>query len=695
MKEIGIKLADGSFYPIMEDGIPCKKNLVLTTVKDNQTRVIVDVYRTKNRSVKDAEYIDSLQIDGLVPHPNGEVELPLNIGLDERNKLWATMNDPETGGTSDANVTLVSRTLEERLEPTNYEVVGGANLAEDEKTIAEDENPRFDVSEESAEIGPEIDSDFDMPDTLTDEEINGVAEDSPAEDDVASPEEENKSGGHVAAAALAGAAGIGLLAKAEKINIGNSEEEIAPETEQETAEEAVLPPDSEVMEQALEQVVEQTPEQQDVLSPDKETAEQSTEQEEVLPPIDETVEATEDSTVEGANFDEPLPEIESNAGEEIAASEDPFGDTLDLDLPDFTDDGTLSNSLENEEIPEETPNLVVESVEEMPTVLDGETSNAEGEPLESEPVETVSMESDVIEPELEPKVAETEIEQSAGDSADTLVENSLDDPFGSDVLPDMDDDFGNDIFADDNAGDDISDNGNTDILTDDDFDMPGLDDDTIENRESSVDYNEVKSPSIGGIDFGGLYDKETEDGNPSYNEDEDMSKKTRAPVIICVVCAIICLLATALVLFVVPSKYNLLNKKAETEKEAVVVENETEKIDENIEEEAATADILEENEEEFFDEEVPNEEPSTEAKEDEVVVVTEPEIVETVVPEPTPEPEVKPADIVYKIKWGDTLWDISEAYYKTPWKYPKIARYNNIRDPDYIISGTTISIPAE
>lgn len=38
------------------------------------------------------------------------------------------MNDPETGGTSDANVTLVSRTLEERLEPTNYEVVDGANV---------------------------------------------------------------------------------------------------------------------------------------------------------------------------------------------------------------------------------------------------------------------------------------------------------------------------------------------------------------------------------------------------------------------------------------------------------------------------------------------------------------------------------------------------------------------------------------
>ena len=83
MKEIGIKLADGSFYPIMEDGTPCNKKLVLTTVKDNQTRVLVDLYRSKTGTMEDAEYIDSLQIDNLVQHPNGSVELSLNIGLDE------------------------------------------------------------------------------------------------------------------------------------------------------------------------------------------------------------------------------------------------------------------------------------------------------------------------------------------------------------------------------------------------------------------------------------------------------------------------------------------------------------------------------------------------------------------------------------------------------------------------------------
>ena len=47
----------------------------------------------------------------------------------------------------------------------------------------------------------------------------------------------------------------------------------------------------------------------------------------------------------------------------------------------------------------------------------------------------------------------------------------------------------------------------------------------------------------------------------------------------------------------------------------------------------------------------------------------------------------------YTIRWGDTLWDISEAFYRNPWLYPRIARFNSIRNPDFIVSGRTIRIP--
>jgi hypothetical protein len=48
--------------------------------------------------------------------------------------------------------------------------------------------------------------------------------------------------------------------------------------------------------------------------------------------------------------------------------------------------------------------------------------------------------------------------------------------------------------------------------------------------------------------------------------------------------------------------------------------------------------------------------------------------------------------IVYQIRWGDTLWDISEAFYRNPWLYPKIARDNNIKNPDHIIAGSNVRV---
>ncbi len=86
-------------------------------------------------------------------------------------------------------------------------------------------------------------------------------------------------------------------------------------------------------------------------------------------------------------------------------------------------------------------------------------------------------------------------------------------------------------------------------------------------------------------------------------------------------------------------------------------------------------------------------------------VQPKPEEPAVVVPRTRPEPtatsgsnvpETIPREgVVYKIRWGDTLWDISEAYYRNPWLYPRIARFNGIRNPDLIISGTTIRIPPQ
>ncbi|MDR2659765.1 MAG: LysM peptidoglycan-binding domain-containing protein [Spirochaetaceae bacterium] len=57
-------------------------------------------------------------------------------------------------------------------------------------------------------------------------------------------------------------------------------------------------------------------------------------------------------------------------------------------------------------------------------------------------------------------------------------------------------------------------------------------------------------------------------------------------------------------------------------------------------------------------------------------------------------PDVIPAEgMAYKLRWGDTLWDVSQAFYRTPWRYNYLARYNGIRNADRIIAGRTIRVP--
>ena len=53
---------------------------------------------------------------------------------------------------------------------------------------------------------------------------------------------------------------------------------------------------------------------------------------------------------------------------------------------------------------------------------------------------------------------------------------------------------------------------------------------------------------------------------------------------------------------------------------------------------------------------------------------------------------IPPEGIAYTIRWGDTLWDISEAFYRNPRHYPYIVRSNGIRNQNLIVAGTEITI---
>jgi len=105
---IGIKIADGSFYPILHGEGGKNKRLVLTTVRDNQESVQIDLYKGYGEELQDARYIGSLMIENIEPGEKGGPEIELIIGIDEEGNLNATADDKVTGEKQSLSVSLAA-----------------------------------------------------------------------------------------------------------------------------------------------------------------------------------------------------------------------------------------------------------------------------------------------------------------------------------------------------------------------------------------------------------------------------------------------------------------------------------------------------------------------------------------------------------------------------------------------------------
>lgn len=548
MKKIGIKLADGSFYPILDEGEVKTRKLDLTTAHDKQKTVQVELYRSETGSMEDAEYVDTLVVKHLKAHPIEETELHLSVGLDENNELTAKVIDDETGKESEIVCQLAS------------------------KTIAEEMNDDF---------GNDLDSEVEKA-TVSDDILD------------------------------------------EPFSFDSIDTDIQTESAEDTFDD--------IFEESKE---ESEPE---AASDDMDFADFTVEEDKKDPTNHEV--AADDEPEETVSFDS-LDDIGSDFAEDESAEKEENSSDDDFELPDF-------ENLENE------------------SKLETETS-AEGEPAFDDFGKDNSTADDFSAEDFTSEIAEPETDESSEASGlDGFFDDIKDEDFSTE---DMD----KEIDGGDSSFDDEIDFGD------------------MEPKEPS--YHDKATPGSS-MDFSDLYDEETLNRE---DEEDVVKRKTRAPVIICIICAIICILATLLILFVVPSKYNLLGKRSVKVQETTVIAGPTA---EELEAEKARAEAAEKKSEE---ERIAREKAEAEAKEAAERAEAERLAKEeaerkakeaaAIVPVP-PQPK-KATSVTYKIKWGDTLWDISESYYKTPWKYKKIAKDNKIKNPDMIISGTTIQIKDE
>jgi LysM repeat protein len=125
---IGIKIADGSYYPVLEQGFTGRKKLTLTTIADDQRKVQIDLYRGDGGGLTKARYIGSLVLENIPAAPKGEPEIELFIGMDPEGKLSAEASDRSTGESQRLAIKLETFTEEDTYMVPQFEI--------------EDENPQ-------------------------------------------------------------------------------------------------------------------------------------------------------------------------------------------------------------------------------------------------------------------------------------------------------------------------------------------------------------------------------------------------------------------------------------------------------------------------------------------------------------------------------------------------------------------------
>ena len=554
-KSIGIRLADGSFYPILEDGKPQKKILELTTVSPNQEKILVHLYRSPDSTMKDAEYMFSLKIANLAPHTKGVPTFPLTLMLDENNNLTADCSDSESGATA----TRVYLPEDQRNPTPDYTVVNG-NESSAESPASE--------THDTDTLLPEIPQD-DEP------QSPGIVSQDTSDDLFSLPQSLKEFPSFTSS--------LSHRANPEKLDLPFLDE----------------------------QNPEDTVKSHTTSTPDFD-----------LPDFDEKFFDTPDTALPTE-----APEIEDSSAQDSS----PDFDLPDLDEKFFDTPDTA--------LPAETPETKDSSTQDS-------SPNFDLPDFDEKFFDT----PDTALPTKAPETKDSSAQDSSPDSSSVNFD-----------LPDFDPPSTENDFT-------------TDNFSIDDIDIPEFDSETkpFEVQEDSLpDFTNYELPDFDEPQHS--TDSLSQDFSPNYltdslfdrNEEsfykdpdeEDKRSAHKLAVIICILCAIICLGALILITYSVPSKL----KSAENSQTTTT----------------------------FAGKNTVSETTENQAKENEIVIIETPSVIPTI-PEET---DNKIEFVQYKIKWGDTLWDLAETYYNNPWLYKKIAAANSIPDPDKIIAGTTIVIP--
>ena len=360
----------------------------------------------------------------LLEQPNaGSVEIEgkdinnLLISLDENNKLKAKIVDTETGASSKSSITLVSRTIEERLQMDDY-TISDSKLSSAKKVAA-----GAGIAIAGGGLLAKVNA--------------ALKEKNESEQKISEPAEE----------------------QTESIeNTSNNEEEFSVDdiyVEPEFDESSVIEEPS--------QVLEETSISEDELTNIEQTNENTEESSEIEEPaFEDATEIFEETT----NISDDLPNFEetTNISEDLSDFEE--STSISEDLPDFEESTNISEDLSDFE---ETSNIS----EEMPdfeetTTISDDLSNFDDVTLTDDELSNIALTSDITEenslsdelPDFEEKNEVLE-KQGLLAHAESLLNDEFSDENGIEE---------NTNFLDDFDLPDFDENETTNSILDDDFD---------------------------------------------------------------------------------------------------------------------------------------------------------------------------------------------------------------------------------
>ncbi|GMO63922.1 MAG: hypothetical protein Ta2A_11400 [Treponemataceae bacterium] len=567
-KTIAIRLADGTFYPILSGTSAAKKTLTLTTVQDNQTIVQVDLYSGDSAIMENPEYVDTLQIDILPAHANGELDIAFSVALDEDGLLSANIFESESGSRSAVSVPVIR---EERLDM-----------------------PFPDVNESGEDTFEGLD-----------EDIAGFVSDIAADTLQAETTDSTDSG---------------VQADTSDVQVdtpnaqADAETEIPEHTEQ-TSEESTVSEetsDDAFMDDMAEFGNDITEESEE--SPQAETSVASIDE------MERELSAREATSLDYENAnDETIPDdagdspSASSVEEEVAADET-LGDDFTFPENNIPDDD-LANPIQMpavEEIPDTIPDIIIDTDEN--------------------PLSAVAP----------PLVTVTEAEENM--MLDESLQESAEQLLLRDLNPDKD---GSAKAAQKEVDDEVE------------VEDEGEDEDAETEKPEVVET--VTHIAIEKTPWGVFL----------------------PPIVICALCALVCLGVLAAFMFVAPARLKDTLGLTELLQSVSAVFPARELNNAVLPPAFPSAPPPASAGDDFILEESP-------VVYGEIQVAADPA---TVVPLPPTPPASMGIDI--NVTTGDTLWDISASYYQNPWMYRPVASYNGITDPDYVNSGTVVRLPPQ